>query len=124
MQKLKEIRDAGFALSDDEVTLGMAAVSAPVFDPRGHVMASLLVSGLRDAILHHPDSSSSIIDLTREGARRLQPILVPQSPASSVANPTSPPPSSFASRKPKEKSDSVAKPEFPVDAVIAFTGNS
>ncbi|WP_374152984.1 IclR family transcriptional regulator C-terminal domain-containing protein [Pseudarthrobacter sp. WHRI 8279] len=67
MQKIKEIRDAGFALSDDEVTLRMAAVSAPIFDHRGDVMASLPVSGLRDAILHQPDSSSSIIDLAREG---------------------------------------------------------
>jgi Bacterial transcriptional regulator len=67
MQKLKEIRDAGFALSDDEVTLRMADVSAPIFDHRGDVMASLPVSGLRNAILHQPDSSSSIIDLAREG---------------------------------------------------------
>ncbi|WP_043481080.1 IclR family transcriptional regulator [Arthrobacter sp. SPG23] len=69
--KLKEIRDAGFALSDDEVTMGMAAVAAPIFDHRGHVMASLSVSGLRDGILHQPDSSPSIIDLACDGARRL-----------------------------------------------------
>ncbi|GAA3698589.1 IclR family transcriptional regulator C-terminal domain-containing protein [Arthrobacter ginkgonis] len=69
--KLKEIRNAGFALSDDEVTLGMAAVSVPIFDHRGHVMASLSVSGLREGILHTPDSSPSIIDLARDGARRL-----------------------------------------------------
>jgi DNA-binding IclR family transcriptional regulator len=69
--KLKEIRDAGFALSDDEVTSGMGAVGAPIFDHRGHVMASLSVSGLRDAIFHQPDSSPSIIDLACDGARRL-----------------------------------------------------
>jgi DNA-binding IclR family transcriptional regulator len=69
--KLKEIRDAGFALSDDEVTPGMAAVGAPIFDHRGHVIASLSVSGLRDGILNQPDSSPSIIDLARDGARRL-----------------------------------------------------
>ncbi|MFF2318326.1 IclR family transcriptional regulator [Arthrobacter sp. NPDC058097] len=69
--KLKEIRDAGFALSDDEVTMGMAAVGAPIFDHRGHVLASLSVSGLRDAILHQPGSTPSIIDLACDGARRL-----------------------------------------------------
>lgn len=69
--KLKEIRNAGFALSDDEVTMGMAAVGAPIFDHRGHVMASLSVSGLRDVILHQPESSPSIIDLVCDGARGL-----------------------------------------------------
>ncbi|MFE4835248.1 IclR family transcriptional regulator [Arthrobacter sp. NPDC056691] len=69
--KLEEIREAGFALSDDEVTMGIAAVGAPIFDHRGHVMASLSVSGLRDAILQKPDFSPSIIDLACDGARRL-----------------------------------------------------
>ncbi|BCW78396.1 IclR family transcriptional regulator C-terminal domain-containing protein [Arthrobacter sp. NicSoilC5] len=69
--KLKEIRDAGFALSDDEVTTGMAAVGAPIFDHRGHVIASLSVSGLRDAILHQPESSPGIIELACDGARQL-----------------------------------------------------
>lgn len=69
--KLKEIREAGFALSDDELIQGMAAVGVPIFDHRGHVMASLSVSGLRDGILHTPDASPSIINLAREGARRI-----------------------------------------------------
>jgi DNA-binding IclR family transcriptional regulator len=69
--KLKDIRDAGFALSDDELTPGMAAVGVPVFDHRGHVIASLSVSGLREGILHEPDDSPSIVDLARDGARRL-----------------------------------------------------
>ena len=70
-QPLCGTRRAGFALSDDELTRGMAAVGVPVFDHRGHVMASLSVSGLREGILHEPDDSPSIVDLARDGARRL-----------------------------------------------------
>lgn len=69
--QLEEIRAAGFAVSDNTVTQGIAAVGAPIFDHRGRVAASLSVSGLRDGVLAQPDGGGSVTDLVRTGAHTL-----------------------------------------------------
>ncbi|AUI51968.1 IclR family transcriptional regulator [Arthrobacter crystallopoietes] len=69
--ELTAIRERGYALSDDELTPGIAAVGAPIFDHRGHVVASLSVSGLRDGILTSTPESAGAIALASEGAREL-----------------------------------------------------
>jgi DNA-binding IclR family transcriptional regulator len=70
--ELEDIRAAGFVVSDNTVTPGIAAVGAPIFDSRGAVAASLSVSGLRDGILATPtDSAPSATELVRDGAREL-----------------------------------------------------
>ena len=70
--ELEDIRTAGFVVSDNTVTPGIAAVGAPIFDSRGAVAASLSVSGLRDGILAAPaDGASSVTDLVRDGATEL-----------------------------------------------------
>ncbi|ORA39180.1 IclR family transcriptional regulator [Mycobacterium aquaticum] len=69
---LEEIRDAGFVISDNTVTPGIAAVGAPIFDHFGEVAASLSVSGLREGILATGTvDAPSVTDLVRDGAREL-----------------------------------------------------
>jgi DNA-binding IclR family transcriptional regulator len=69
---LEEIRKAGFVVSDNTVTPGIAAVGAPIFDDRGEVAASLSVSGLREGVLAaSTDDAPSVTDLVRDGAREL-----------------------------------------------------
>lgn len=72
--RLEEACLAGYVLSDNNVTPGIAAVGVPVYDHRGDVVASLSISGLRDEIL--PDliegpSRTPVIDLVRSGGARL-----------------------------------------------------
>lgn len=50
-EELKLIRARGYAVSDRDVTPGIAAVGAPVFDYRGRVVAAMSVSGIRESIL-------------------------------------------------------------------------
>ncbi len=45
------IREAGIAISDGDVTPGVAAVGVPVFNHRGELAAAISVSGVRDNIL-------------------------------------------------------------------------
>jgi DNA-binding IclR family transcriptional regulator len=42
-----QTRGQGFALSLEDATLGVAAIGAPVFDRRGHVIAAISIAGLR-----------------------------------------------------------------------------
>jgi DNA-binding IclR family transcriptional regulator len=70
--ELEEIRTAGFVVSDNTVTPGIAAVGAPIFDNRGEVAASLSVSGLREGVLAaRAKDAPSVTDLVRDGAREL-----------------------------------------------------
>jgi DNA-binding IclR family transcriptional regulator len=70
--ELEEIRTAGFVVSDNTVTPGIAAVGAPIFDSRGTVAASLSVSGLRDGVLAASiDGGPSVTELVRDGAHEL-----------------------------------------------------
>lgn len=70
--ELEDIRAAGFVVSDNTVTPGIAAVGAPIFDSRGAVAASLSVSGLRDGVLATPaDGTPSVTDRVRDGAAEL-----------------------------------------------------
>ncbi|MET0456419.1 MAG: IclR family transcriptional regulator [Mycobacterium sp.] len=70
--ELEVIRNAGFVVSDNTVTPGIAAVGAPIFDDRGSVAASLSVSGLREGVLAETaDGAPSVTDLVRAGALEL-----------------------------------------------------
>lgn len=64
--RLEQIRETGYALSDGDVTDGIAAVGAPIFDHQGNVVASLSVSGIRQAIIE--DGSGRVADLTVKAA--------------------------------------------------------
>ncbi|MCV4821197.1 IclR family transcriptional regulator C-terminal domain-containing protein, partial [Escherichia coli] len=45
MQELARVREHGFAIDDEENSLGVRCVAAPVFDATGHVVASIGVTG-------------------------------------------------------------------------------
>lgn len=70
-KSLEQEKEEGYILSDNNVTPGIAAVGAPVYNHRGEVVASLSISGLRDGIVPHIEDSVSMIDLIREGAREI-----------------------------------------------------
>ena len=49
--ELAAIRAQGYAVSDGDVTEGIAAIGAPVFDHRGAACAALSIAGVRPALL-------------------------------------------------------------------------
>lgn len=51
VQDLQRIRDTGYVISDGDVTTGIAAVGAPVFNHRGQVVAAISLSGMTSSIL-------------------------------------------------------------------------
>jgi DNA-binding IclR family transcriptional regulator len=67
VEELRRTRDQGYAVSDQDVTLGIAAFGAPVFDYEGHLRAALSISGVRPVIL---DDAKHLVDLTIQAARQ------------------------------------------------------
>jgi DNA-binding IclR family transcriptional regulator len=65
---LREVRRTGVSISDQDVTLGIAAVGAPIFGFDGQVRAALSTSGIRDAIL---GEQSQATQLTVAGAAEI-----------------------------------------------------
>lgn len=49
--RLEEIRRQGVSISDGDVTMGIAAVGAPIFNHRGEIEGALSVAGVRPAIV-------------------------------------------------------------------------
>jgi DNA-binding IclR family transcriptional regulator len=64
---LARIRSAGYSVSDADVTPGIAALGAPVFNHRGEVQGALSVSGLRGQVLD-PARVDDTIELLRLAA--------------------------------------------------------
>lgn len=64
-RELEATAERGYAISDGDVTVGIAAVGAPVFDHTGHVRAALSVSGIRSQIL---GDDAGVIDQVVTGA--------------------------------------------------------
>ncbi|MCX8455630.1 IclR family transcriptional regulator [Paenarthrobacter ureafaciens] len=62
------VRERGFSLSDEDVTIGVAALGVPVFDSNGLLRGALSVAGLRDDILPH---QSEYVTLLREAAEEV-----------------------------------------------------
>ncbi len=60
LDELRATRARGYAVSDEDVTPGIAAIGAPVFDYSGAIRASLSVSGVRSEILG--DAASAMIE--------------------------------------------------------------
>lgn len=70
VQDLERIRDIGYVVSDGDVTPGIAAIGAPVFNHRGHVVAAISLSGLTSSILGRGarSSGSNVRALVTDGA--------------------------------------------------------
>jgi DNA-binding IclR family transcriptional regulator len=64
---LEEARHLGYAISDEDVTLGITSIGAPVFDHTGQVHAALSVGGLRAALLGDGRGERAV-KLVTEGA--------------------------------------------------------
>ena len=62
---IERTRDQGYAVSDGDVTPGIAALGAPVFNHRGELEAAISISGLRTQIL---DTGVPTIQLVQEAA--------------------------------------------------------
>jgi DNA-binding IclR family transcriptional regulator len=63
---IEQVRRDGFAVSDGDVTPGIAALGAPVFNHRGELAAAISISGLRSQILG--SSREANIELIMWGA--------------------------------------------------------
>jgi DNA-binding IclR family transcriptional regulator len=65
---LREIRENGYAISDEDVTLGIAAVGAPIFDHSGKVRAAISLSGTKPLIL---GDEKAMVSRVLEAAERV-----------------------------------------------------
>ena len=61
LQELRATRERGYSISDQDVTLGIAALGAPIFDHTGRVRAALSVGGMRDHLFAHRDRSIELL---------------------------------------------------------------
>lgn len=68
---LDEDRNQGFCLVDNEITAGIAAVGAPIYNHRGNVVASLSMSGLREGILANNGDGNSATELILRGSQEI-----------------------------------------------------
>ena len=66
---IERVRRDGFAVSDGDVTPGIAALGAPVFNHRGELEAAISISGLRSQILG--SSREANIELITSCAREV-----------------------------------------------------
>jgi DNA-binding IclR family transcriptional regulator len=70
---LEQTRESGYAVSDEDVTIGIAAVGAPIRDYNGTVRAALSISGVRASILG--DDAEAIKTLVIDGASEASRVL-------------------------------------------------
>jgi DNA-binding IclR family transcriptional regulator len=66
-EELERSIEQGYALSDEDVTPGIASLGAPVFDYSGHVRAAISVGGMRRFVLE--DIREEAVELLTTGAR-------------------------------------------------------
>jgi DNA-binding IclR family transcriptional regulator len=67
---LEQTRADGYAVSDNDVTIGIAALGAPVFDHRGELIAALSMAGIRQSILEG-EAGERMVELVTSGAREI-----------------------------------------------------
>src|SRR5881227_1476655 len=67
--ELQESVDHGYAVSDEDVTDGIASLGAPVFDYTGRIRAAVSIGGLRQLLLE--DMHEEAVELLVTGAREI-----------------------------------------------------
>jgi IclR family transcriptional regulator, acetate operon repressor len=77
-------RDEGIAISDQDVTVGVAAIGVPITDYRGHVRGALSISGIRESILG--DSLPAWRDELIRGGREISEALGAELATEGLAN--------------------------------------
>lgn len=55
-------RELGYTVSDEDVTVGVAAIGVPVLDDHGHALAALSVAGVRDQVIGHEAKLAGILE--------------------------------------------------------------
>lgn len=68
LAELAATRERGYAISDQDVTPGVASVGAPIFGHNGVVVASVSIGGLRDVVI---GEGSRVLPIVREAAREI-----------------------------------------------------
>lgn len=61
IEELRATRERGYSVSDQDVTLGIAAFGAPIFDHTGAVRASLSLGGLREHLYEHRERAIELL---------------------------------------------------------------
>ena len=67
---LEEARCLGYAISDEDVTIGITSVGAPIFDHTSEIHAAISVGGLRAAVLGDGGGERAV-QLVTEGAAEI-----------------------------------------------------
>jgi DNA-binding IclR family transcriptional regulator len=68
---LQAILTDGYAVSDGDITPGIAAIGAPIFDHTGAIRAAISVSGIRSELLGNTDTKTHVIDKVVAGAKEI-----------------------------------------------------
>jgi IclR family transcriptional regulator, KDG regulon repressor len=66
---IKKIREAGYAISKEDVTVGAAAVGAPIRNASGKVIAAVSIAGA--SIRYQDEMLQSLIDVTRSAGMEI-----------------------------------------------------
>ena len=61
LARIAETRERGYSISDEDVTPGIAAVGAPVFNHRGELEAAISISGLRWQVLDGTERAAQLV---------------------------------------------------------------
>jgi DNA-binding IclR family transcriptional regulator len=69
MRELESVRERGYALDDEENSVGVRCVAAPVFNAAGEIEAALNITGTTQQV--NKETLPRIIDLVKESARRI-----------------------------------------------------
>jgi DNA-binding IclR family transcriptional regulator len=83
VRTLQEVRDRGFAISDEDRLLGMAGVGAPIYNHDGAVCAAISFSGPRPLVLGARQDAS--IQLAVDSASSISSALGYRAPAATAA---------------------------------------
>jgi DNA-binding IclR family transcriptional regulator len=66
------VRARGYSVSDEDVTIGVAALGVPLFNAAGSLRGALSVAGLRDDILPYQEQYAALLrEAAREASARL-----------------------------------------------------
>jgi len=69
IETLSQVRDQSYALSDEEITQGVTAIAAPIWDQNGHVISAISLSGAAERF--GPDARASLIAQVREAGAQI-----------------------------------------------------
>jgi IclR family transcriptional regulator, KDG regulon repressor len=72
-QHLKEIRQTGYAIDNEEFDLGVCCIAVPVLDFRGKVVGSIGISGPASRVTHErlPELAATVIEIGKALSERI-----------------------------------------------------